>query len=135
MTALLCGTTDRFKAGVAQRGLYDWATGVLASDFGHEMVRYFGGVWPWVDPGRYLAESPIRHADSIRAPLLVIHNEGDLRTGPSQAFELFVALKSRGARTAMVLIPEESHGLSRGGRIDRRLERLRQIRGWFEAWL
>ena len=135
MTVFLCGATDRFRAAVAQRGLYDWATSVGTSDYGHESARWFGGVWPWQDPQRYLAQSPIRFADRIRTPLLVMHSEGDLRTGPSQALELFCALKTRGVPTALVLFPEESHGLSRGGRIDRRLERLRQIRGWFDAWL
>jgi dipeptidyl aminopeptidase/acylaminoacyl peptidase len=31
--------------------------------------------------------------------------------------------------------PEESHGLSRGGRPDRRVIRLEGIAGWFKKWM
>jgi acylaminoacyl-peptidase len=90
---------------------------------------------PWEAPERYFAHSPIRLVDRVRTPMLVIHNEGDLRVGFEQGVELFNALKMRGVPTALALFPEEDHGMSRGGRIDRRIERLRQIRGWFDAWL
>jgi dipeptidyl aminopeptidase/acylaminoacyl peptidase len=135
MTLHLCGTTNRFRAAVAQRGLYDWALSVADSDFGHESARNFGGAWPWQDPTRYLDHSPMRLVDRVQTPMLVIHNEGDLRVGSTQALMLFHALKRRGVPSALVLFPEENHGMSRAGRIDRRLERLRQIRAWFEAWL
>lgn len=135
MTLLLSGTTTRFRAAVSQRGLYDWATSVADCDYGHESARFFDGAWPWQDPARYLEHSPIRYVDQVQIPLLVMHSEGDLRAGLTQAQLLFHALKRRDVPTALVLFPEESHGLSRGGRIDRRIERLRQIRGWFEAWL
>jgi hypothetical protein len=35
----------------------------------------------------------------------------------------------------LLLFPGEDHGMTRSGRIDRRLERLRQIEAWLAAWL
>jgi hypothetical protein len=34
-----------------------------------------------------------------------------------------------------VRFPLESHGLSRGGRTDRRIERLERIKGWMDKYL
>jgi dipeptidyl aminopeptidase/acylaminoacyl peptidase len=35
----------------------------------------------------------------------------------------------------MVIFPEESHGLSRAGRTDRRIARLNHIVRWFDRYL
>jgi dipeptidyl aminopeptidase/acylaminoacyl peptidase len=35
----------------------------------------------------------------------------------------------------LLLFPEESHGLSRGGRTDRRIVRLKSIVRWFDRYL
>jgi dipeptidyl aminopeptidase/acylaminoacyl peptidase len=35
----------------------------------------------------------------------------------------------------MVTFPDESHGLSRGGRTDRHIERLNRILRWFDRYL
>ena len=121
MTVFLCGATERFGAAVAQRGLYDWATSVGTSDYGHESARWFDGVWPWQDPQRYLAQSPIRFVEEIRTPLLVMHSEGDLRTGPSQALELFCA-GSTGAWSACGrFVVGSTPGCEGTERLDRRV--------------
>jgi dipeptidyl aminopeptidase/acylaminoacyl peptidase len=135
MTLLLCATSDRFRAAIAERGLYNWLSLTGASDFGHCHARLFGGKWPWEDPARYLAASPMRLVANVKTPMMVVHQEGDLRVGTEQAVQLFNALKHGGVPTALVLFPEEDHGMTRGGRIDRRLERLRQIEAWLAVWL
>lgn len=40
-----------------------------------------------------------------------------------------------GVETEMIRFPGESHELSRGGRTDRRVERLKHIRRWFDRYL
>ena len=45
------------------------------------------------------------------------------------------ALKSLGVETEMVRFPDEPHGLSRGGRTDRRIARLEHIARWFNKYL
>jgi dipeptidyl aminopeptidase/acylaminoacyl peptidase len=49
--------------------------------------------------------------------------------------QVFVALKKLGIDTEMVRFPDEPHGLSRGGRTDRRIERLNHILRWFDRYL
>jgi dipeptidyl aminopeptidase/acylaminoacyl peptidase len=46
-----------------------------------------------------------------------------------------VALKRLGVDTEMVRFPDEPHGLSRGGRTDRRMDRLKHILRWFDRYL
>jgi dipeptidyl aminopeptidase/acylaminoacyl peptidase len=52
-----------------------------------------------------------------------------------QGQQAFVALKKLGVDTKFVIFPDEPHGLSRGGRTDRRIVRLNEIAGWFDKYL
>ncbi len=52
-----------------------------------------------------------------------------------QGEQVFTALKRLGVDTEMVRFPDESHGLSRIGRTDRRIVRLRHILRWFDRYL
>ena len=79
--------------------------------------------------------SPIRYVREIRTPLLLLHGDMDLRCAFSQAEELFGALRLLGREVEMVRFPGESHDLSRSGRPDRRVERLRRIGAWFARHL
>ena len=48
---------------------------------------------------------------------------------------MFIALRRLGVDTELLLLPGESHGVSRGGRTDRRIARLEVMLGWFEKYL
>ncbi|HSP17917.1 MAG TPA: FHA domain-containing protein [Myxococcaceae bacterium] len=71
----------------------------------------------------------------MRTPLLLSCGEMDLRCAVSQSEELFGAMRLLGKTVELVRFPEESHDLSRSGRPDRRVERLRRISGWYERFL
>lgn len=73
--------------------------------------------------------------EHAKTPTLIIHAEQDQLTAPEQAQQLYVQLKLMGVETEYVLFPEEGHELSRGGRPDRRIERLTRISGWFDRCL
>ena len=66
---------------------------------------------------------------------MLIHSERDFRCDKEQGEQVFVALKKLGVDTEMILFPEESHGLSRAGRTDRRIERLSHMIRWFATYL
>ena len=130
MTNWAIGHTDRFAAAVTMRSISN-----LVSEFAQHDIVLWGevemGPRPWPDPDELWRRSPIRYVRDMRTPLLILHGEMDLRCAFSQAEELFGALRLLEREVEMVRFPGESHDLSRNGRPDRRIERLRRISGWF----
>ena len=53
--------------------------------------------------------SPMRHLDGIKSPLLILHGEEDVRVPVSQAKCVHLALQARGHTPEMVLYPREGH--------------------------
>jgi dipeptidyl aminopeptidase/acylaminoacyl peptidase len=136
MTAWLVGHTDRFAAAVATRGCYNFSSFYGTSDIGPTFGDYILGGPVYERSELYHERSPLTYAPRMRTPLLLIHNEGDLRCPMEQAEQLFVRLRRIGkVDTELIRFPEESHGLSRSGRPDRRVERLERIVGWFDRFL
>ncbi|MCC6476427.1 S9 family peptidase [bacterium] len=134
MVNFALGNTRRFKAGVTQRSVVDLQTFAGSSDIGFYDNLEFGGYY-WENPEGYKRMSPLTYAANVRDPLLIIHNENDLRCSIEQAEQLFAALKIRGRTVEFLRVPEESHGLSRGGRPDRRVIRMEAVRDWFDRYL
>jgi dipeptidyl aminopeptidase/acylaminoacyl peptidase len=134
MTNWIIGHTNRFSAAVAMRSLSN-----LVSEYAQHDIVLWGqlemGPPPWSDPEELWRRSPIRYVGRMRTPLLLTHGEMDLRCAISQAEELFGALRLLGQEVELVRFPGESHDLSRSGRPDRRLERLRRVAHWFASHL
>jgi len=133
MTNWLVGQTDRFRSAVTQRSISNWTSMYGTSDIGPFFVeRQLGGV-PWGDAEALWRQSPIRYADRVTTPLLIVHSEEDHRCPIEQAEQLYAVLKRLGrAETEFLRVPGEGHELSRSGRPDRRLARLEAIVDWFE---
>ncbi len=133
MTNWLVGHTDRFASAVTQRSISNWTSMYGTSDIGPFFVeRQLDGV-PWGDADALWRQSPIRYAEAITTPLLIVHSEEDHRCPIEQAEQLFAVLKRIGkADTEFLRVPGEGHELSRSGRPDRRLARLDAIVEWFE---
>jgi len=134
MTNWIIGHTNQFKAAVTQRSVVDLRSFFGSSDIGYEDYREFGG-FPWTNEEGYKRQSPLTYAKNIRTPLLIIHSENDLRCGIEQAEQLYATLKMMRRKVEFVRFPEEPHGLSRHGRPDRRLARLKFILDWFAKYL
>jgi dipeptidyl aminopeptidase/acylaminoacyl peptidase len=134
MTNFVLGNSRRFKAGVTQRSVVDLKAFAGTSDIGFFDHMEFGGYY-WDNPLGYEKMSPLTYAHKIRDPLLIIHSEMDQRCAIEQAEQLYAALKIRGRKVEFLRFPEESHGLSRGGRPDRRVIRLTAIADWFKKYL
>lgn len=136
MTSLIIGRTHRFKAAVAQRVVSNLISFYGSCDFNWG-AEYLMGMEkaPWDDLQNYWRQSPISYVGGAKTPTLFIHSEMDQRCDREQGEQMYVALKRLGVETELVLFPEESHGLSRIGRTDRRIARLNHILGWFERHL
>jgi dipeptidyl aminopeptidase/acylaminoacyl peptidase len=135
MTSWIIGHTDRFAAAVAQRVVSNLVSMWGSSDFNWVFQQIFGDAPPWDNLENMWRQSPMAHIGNATTPTMVIHSEQDMRCDLEQGLQLYVALKTLGVPTELILFPEESHGLSRGGRIDRRVARLEHMARWFDRFL
>jgi dipeptidyl aminopeptidase/acylaminoacyl peptidase len=130
MTNWIVGHTDRFKAALTQRSVVKLSSLMLAGDFSGGATVEFGAE-PWTENADYQRMSPLTYVENIRTPLLITHSMQDHRCPIAEAEMLYTALKLLQREVELVLFPEESHGLSRGGTPSRRLARLHIMRDWF----
>jgi dipeptidyl aminopeptidase/acylaminoacyl peptidase len=124
--------TRRFRAAVSERSISNFLSKFGTSDNGYTVNRFELGGADLFDDGALalLERSPLRHADQIRTPLLLVHGENDYRCPIEQSEQLFVALRRLGVPTKFARFPGESHNLATGGRPDHRIARLTLIIDW-----
>lgn len=135
MTVWIIGHTNRYKAAVTQRCVSNLISMWGSSDFNWAFENEFSDKPPYESFEKFWKHSPIRYIGNATTPTLVIHSENDLRCPIEQGEQVFVALRRQGVESEMVRFPEEFHGLSRGGRTDRRIERLNHIVRWFDKYM
>lgn len=136
MTNWIVGHTDRFKAAVTQRSISNWISFYGVSDIGYYFTEWqiFGN--PWDDLERLWQHSPLKYVANIKTPILILHGEHDYRCPIEQAEQFFIAIKKLGkADTEFVRFPNASHDLSRSGKPELRIERLKRIVGWFNKYI
>ncbi len=135
MTAWAVGHTDRFACGIADRLVGNLHSMAGTTDFAFLHGRHWKGN-AWSDPADLWRDSPLAYAGNIHTPLLIIHSDGDLRCPVSQAEELFAALREQRKVVEFVRYPaNSSHGMSRNGPPDLRLDRLRRNLEWLNRYL
>jgi dipeptidyl aminopeptidase/acylaminoacyl peptidase len=135
LTAWIITQEHRFKAAVAQRGVYDLAFFFGEGNAWRLVPNHWGG-YPWEEEYRKVmdAQSPTTFAHQIQTPLLIIHSDQDLRTGVRQSELLYKSLKVLEKPVEYVRFPGEGHELSRSGNIHRRQDRLLRIIEFFERY-
>ncbi|WP_432354570.1 S9 family peptidase [Sporosarcina sp. A2] len=134
MTNWIVGHTDRFKAAVTQRSISNWI-----SFFGVSDVGYYLCDWQikadMTDIDTLWKHSPLKYAEHVKTPLLILHSENDFRCPIEQAEQLYITLKSMKKETEFVRFPESDHNLSRTGKPNLRITRLNELTGWLEKYL
>lgn len=131
LTAWIIGHTDRFKAAVAQRGVYDMVSWWGMANTWRLYESEFATV-PWEDPQLAWQASPIAYAGRITTPLLLLHGEQDYRVGLGGVQTLFRMLKAQGKEVELVLYPREGHEVTRSGEPHHRVDHMLRILDWFE---
>lgn len=136
LTAWIVGHDHRFKAAVAQRGVYDLATFYGEGNAWFLVPLYWGG-YPWQPEVRALLnfESPLTYVDKIRTPLLIQHGDVDFRTGVIQSQVLYKSLKQLGRDVEYVRYPRATHELSRSGEPKQRLDTLVRYEEFFRRYI
>ena len=104
MTANLLAHSNLFKAGVARSGAYNRT--LTPFGFQAEERNY------WQARDVYTTMSPFTFADSVSAPILLIHGAADDNQGtfPVQSERFYAALKGNGKKARLVMLPAEPHG-------------------------
>jgi len=125
LTAWILTRDNRFRAAIADRGVYDIDTFFGEGSAWRLVERAFGGN-PYDARVRELLDRhrPILDARRIRTPLLIMHGDNDRRTGYAQSEMLFRALKSLERPVELVRYPRADHDMSRRGELRQRIDRI-----------
>lgn len=112
MTVNALGNSDRFAAGAAFYGVYDYETFVDdTDDIGWQLMKRELGDLS-TDLENYREASPIRTVPDIEDPVLVLHGEEDARVPISQSEQLCDELEKHGKRHELLRYDGEPHGFS-----------------------
>jgi dipeptidyl aminopeptidase/acylaminoacyl peptidase len=131
--------TDRYKVGVAERGVSNLQSENLAADFAGK-GGLGGGYYTWGpawDPAStaYAKFSPLTYVENVHTPLLLLHSDEDTRAPIDQTLQEFTSLKVLGRTVEYIAVPDENHDLSRTGSPIHRVERLRIVLDWLARYL
>ncbi|HLR01790.1 MAG TPA: S9 family peptidase [Virgibacillus sp.] len=135
MTNWIVSHTNRFKAAVTQRSISNWLSFYGVSDIGYFFTKWELGKNLLEDPKKLWEFSPLKYAENVQTPLLILHGEQDLRCPVEQGEQLFITLKHLGKNVEFVRFPDVNHELSRSGKPEIRIARLNHICRWFEEYL
>jgi dipeptidyl aminopeptidase/acylaminoacyl peptidase len=136
LTAWIIGHDHRFKAAVAQRGVYELSTFMGEGNAWQLIPWHFGG-YPWEEKIRSVLEreSPLSYVNQIDTPFLILHGDNDLRTGIVQSEMLYRSLKILNKQVEYVRHPNATHELSRSGDPVQRIDRLLRIYEFMSRFL
>ena len=135
MTNWIIGHTGRFKCAASQRSISNWVSFGNTSDIGHRFAKDQTGATAWEGVEKAWEQSPLRYAGRVTTPTLFIHSEEDYRCPLPEGMQMFYALKVHGVPARMCIFKGENHELSRSGRPQNRVRRLREITEWMEKYL
>lgn len=121
---------DRFKTAIVGAGVIDIGGMALSTDTPDYLPGYFGD--PVTRRSAYDKRSPIRYADKVKVPVLILHGEQDKRVPISQGEQFYGALKFNGTPVEMVRYPRGPHWFH-----EREHERdvLERVLRWLDAHL
>jgi dipeptidyl aminopeptidase/acylaminoacyl peptidase len=119
--AYMVTQTNRFKAAEAGAPVGNMTSAYSGIRWGSGMPRQFQyeraqsriGRTLFEAPHKYLENSPIFHADRVKTPLLILHNDQDDAVPWYQGIELFLALRRNGKEAYLLNYNGEYHGLRR----------------------
>jgi dipeptidyl aminopeptidase/acylaminoacyl peptidase len=134
MTNWIVGHTDRFKAAVTLRSVSNFISddGTRDGAYGHS-PDFNGDIFQKFD--LYWDRSPLKYAQNVKTPTLILHSDNDFRVPIEQGEQWFRALKHFGVTTEIVFFPRENHNLTRTGEPKHLVESLNWQLYWFDRFL
>ncbi len=111
LTDYLIASDTRFKAAVSGAGSGNQLSMFGADQYAVQYEREMGP--PWAQRERWLKVSyPFFKADRIKTPTLFLGGEKDFNVPISGGEQMYLALKTLGVPTQLVIYPGQFHGLS-----------------------
>jgi len=135
MTNWIIGHTHRFKAAASQRSIASWMSLTYTSDIGYYFDTDQARADAWNNPKQVWDMSPLKFAENVKTPLLLLHSDEDFRCGIWEAYQMFTAVKLRGVESKIFIFHGENHELSRSGKPDHRERRLLELTSWMDKYL
>jgi dipeptidyl aminopeptidase/acylaminoacyl peptidase len=132
LTAWLIGQDRRYRSAVVERGCLAFPSFSGTSDIATTFPLLYLGEDSWE---KMWEKSPLRLADGVETPTLVVHSEEDFRCPIEQGEQYFIALLEKGVPTEMLRFPGASHEMSRSGKPLHRKERFEAILDWHSRYL
>ena len=133
MTLMAVGRTpDEFAAAVQSYGIVDWTAMWQHSDpFFREYQKGLMGT-PTDNPDSYKASSPLTYLGRVKAPLLSLQGEKDIRVTRDQTQRVADQLKAQGTISDTVFYPDEGHGFTKR---EHQIDALQRTIDWFDRYL
>lgn len=135
MTNWIIGHTDRFHAAASQRSISNWVSFEHNSDIGHTFILSNQGGNTRTDVELLWKQSPLQFAPNCKTPTLFIHSDEDYRCYMAEGIAMFSAIKRNGCPAKLCLFHRENHELSRSGKPENRIDRMREIIEWMDTYL
>src|SRR5919202_4279485 len=119
-TLIAIAPTDVFAAGISEFGVADL---VAFREDTHKFEAHYDEylVGPF-DEQLYRERSPVGHADSLSAPLLLLQGLDDKIVPPSQSEVMIEALERKGIPYAYIAFEGEGHGFRKSENRKRAVE-------------
>jgi dipeptidyl aminopeptidase/acylaminoacyl peptidase len=128
LTSWIVTHTDRFRAAVAAIPVTDMLLHYTLTQSPNIQRRFFGQK-PIADNQDVLMDqSPVRHAQSLHTPLLLVAGLKDAQAPYTQTIEFFKILREEGKDVALLAYPNAGHGPNTP---QGNLDWAAHIAGWF----
>jgi dipeptidyl aminopeptidase/acylaminoacyl peptidase len=103
--------TDRFAAAISGAGISNWLSDYGTADIPRtKESEFYGPPWRQRSGDLLWQQSPIKHADGISTPTLIIHGESDHRVPIEQGEQMYTAIRKQRVPARMVRYPDSYHG-------------------------
>jgi dipeptidyl aminopeptidase/acylaminoacyl peptidase len=131
LTDYTIATTTRFKAATSGAGSALQTTMYGTDQYIYQYEKEIGA--PWKNPKLWEKISyPFWHADRIKTPTLFLGGEKDSNVPITGGEQMYMALKSQGVDTRMVVYPNQFHGITVPSYQKDRLQRYLE---WYDKYL
>jgi dipeptidyl aminopeptidase/acylaminoacyl peptidase len=134
MAQWLLTRSGRYCAGISENGISNFAD-MWRGDTGRRAFWQLAMGGAPDASNRYDQRSPLRSAERISAPLLLVHAEQDEICPIAQSLQMLDALRASEADAELVRLPGEGHLVNLTGRPSVRLLRAHAVNRWLDRTL